>query len=94
MTTFKSTASARLTFVWLILSAITVVAWWLGPGHARAAMAADVSITVAVLAMALVKVRLVIQHFMEVRTAPRWLRLFTDIWIVVLWGAVMAIYLW
>jgi hypothetical protein len=31
---------------------------------------------------------------MEVRTAPVWLRLATDAWLVVLWGAVLTIYLW
>lgn len=94
MTISKTTANARLTYVWLILSAITIAAWWLGPGHMSGTSAASVPITVAVLAMALVKVRLVIQHFMEVRTAPRWLRYSTDLWLVALWGAVMAIYLW
>ncbi|ORW01412.1 cytochrome C oxidase subunit IV family protein [Mycobacterium kyorinense] len=88
------TTTARLTSVWLILSAITVAAWWLAPGHAHAPPGASVPITIAVLAMALVKVRLVIQQFMEVRTAPGWLRLFTDAWLVVLWGAVLVIYLW
>jgi hypothetical protein len=37
---------------------------------------------------------LIIRHFMEVRTAPRWLRLSTDGWLVALWGAVLVIYLW
>lgn len=88
------TATARLTYVWLILSAITIAAWWLGPAHARTGLVASAPITIAVLAMGLVKARLIIAHFMEVRTAPRWLRLFTDSWLVVLWGAILAIYLW
>lgn len=88
------TSSARLTSVWLVLSAITIVAWWLGPGHGPGAPAASVPITIAVVGMALIKVRLIIQHFMDVRTAPRWLRYFTDLWLVALWGAVLAIYLW
>ncbi|BBZ12100.1 cytochrome C oxidase subunit IV family protein [Mycobacterium branderi] len=86
------TATVRLTSVWLILSAITIAAWWLAPGPSHAT--ASVAITIAVLAMALVKVRLVIQQFMEVRTAPGWLKLFTDAWLVVLWGTVLVIYLW
>jgi caa(3)-type oxidase subunit IV len=89
-----STANARLTYVWLILSAITVAAWWLGPAHAQTGLVASVPITIAVLAMALVKARLIMAHFMEVRTAPRWLRMFTDIWLVALWGAILTIYLW
>lgn len=88
------TATARLTCVWLILSAITIATWWLGPAHAHGVLSASVSITIAVLAMALIKARLIIQHFMEVRTAPRWLRVGTDTWLIALWGAVLAIYLW
>jgi hypothetical protein len=44
--------------------------------------------------MALIKARFIIRYFMEVRTAPSWLRMATDAWLVVLWGAVLAIYLW
>lgn len=43
--------------------------------------------------MAVVKGRLVIQYFMEVRTSPRWLRLFTDIWLLAFWAAALTIYL-
>ena len=84
--------TARLTYVWLILCAVTIIAWALGSAHA--ALVASVPITVAVLVLALVKARLVIQEFMEVRTAPRWLRVFTDVWLVVLWGALLGIYLY
>jgi hypothetical protein len=52
-----------------------------------------VPITVGVLAIGLVKARLIIRHFMEVRTAPMWLRRFTDVWLIVLWGTILTIYL-
>jgi hypothetical protein len=91
MTTTKARA---ITYVWLILSAITLVSWFLGPARVAGPAAASVPITVAVLAMAFIKARLIIGYFMEVRTAPAWLRLATDAWLVVLWGAVLAIYLW
>ena len=55
---------------------------------------ASVPITVAVLAMVFIKARLIIGYFMEVRTAPVWLRLATDAWLIVLWGTILAIYLW
>ena len=87
------TGTARLTYVWLILCAITIVAWGLGSAHTPGTRVASVPITIAVLVMALIKARLVIQEFMEVRTAPRWLRVFTDVWLLVLWGALLAIYL-
>ncbi len=51
-------------------------------------------ITAVVLTLALVKSRLIIRYFMEVRTAPpRWLRSATDAWLVVLFGAAFVIYL-
>ena len=87
--------SARTTtYVWLILSAITVVSWWLAPGHHIGHAVASVPITVAVFALGFVKGRMIIQYFMEVRTAPRWLKVTTDAWLIVVWGAILAIYLY
>jgi Prokaryotic Cytochrome C oxidase subunit IV len=91
MTTTKARA---ITYVWIILSAITIVSWFLGPARVAGTVLASVPITVAVLAMAFIKARLIIRYFMEVRTAPVWLKLATDAWLVVLWGALLAIYLW
>ncbi|MUL83425.1 MULTISPECIES: cytochrome C oxidase subunit IV family protein [unclassified Mycolicibacterium] len=85
----------RITYVWLFLSVITVVSWWVGHlGGGGAQVGASVPITVVVLALAVLKSRLIIGHFMEVRTAPAWLRIGTDVWLAVLWGAVLVIYLW
>ncbi len=41
-----------------------------------------------------IKGRMIIRYFMEVRTAPRWLKLFTDSWLTILWTGVLAIYLY
>ena len=89
-----ATKSRAITYVWVILSAIAVVSWFLGPARVAGAVVASVPITVAVLAMAFIKARLIIGYFMEVRTAPVWLRLATDAWLIVLWGTILAIYLW
>jgi hypothetical protein len=80
--------------VWLVLCAITISTWWLAPGHRGGTAVASVPITVAVVALGFIKGRLIIRTFMEVRTAPRWLRLATDGWLVVLWAAVLGIYLY
>lgn len=88
------TAAARTTAVWTGLSAITVVSWFLAPAHHAEPVTASTAITIAVLTLALIKTRLIIGEFMEVRTAPVWLKLATDGWLVVLFGAIMAIYLW
>ena len=89
----KTDATARLTSVWIILSVITVVSWSCAPARSGTT-APSVPITIAVLGMALIKARLIIQYFMEVHTAPRWLRAFTDTWLVVLWAAILGIYLY
>lgn len=93
--TTTSTAARPVTIAWLALSAITVVSWWLAPGHSGAGPAvASVPITVAVVLLGFIKGRLIIRYFMEVRAAPRWLKIATDTWLTVLWVAVLAIYLW
>ena len=89
------TAARTTTYAWLVLSAITIVSWCLAPGHTRGtATAASVPITIAVILLGFIKGRLIIQYFMEVRTAPRWLKLFTDAWLTVLWAGVLVIYLY
>jgi hypothetical protein len=90
----ESRSARTTTYVWLILSAITVITWWLAPGHSGGHAVASVPITVAAVLLAFVKGRMIIRYFMEVRTAPRWLKITTDAWLLVLWGAILAIYLY
>jgi hypothetical protein len=86
--------SRAITGVWGALVLITIGTGWLAPSaHADHQAHASAAITVLVLALALIKSRLIIRYFMEVRTAPRWLRLATDGWLAALFGAVMVIYL-
>lgn len=82
-----------LTGSWLVLVAITVLAWWLAPGHSAGPVEPSLPITLTVLGLSAVKARLIIRNFMEVRSAPVWLRRATDAWLVVLWTAVLVIYL-
>ena len=82
-----------VTRTWLLLVAITVGSWWLAPAQYSDALQASVPITALALALTLIKSRLIIRQFMEVRTAPRWLKLATDGWLVVLFGAIFTIYL-
>lgn len=90
----KAAAHSRLTYVWLGLSAITILSWLLGrTAHDGGHVTASTPITIAVLAIGFVKGYLIIGEFMELRRAPRWLRRFTTAWLVVFWGAVLAIYL-
>ncbi|MGA9491801.1 MAG: cytochrome C oxidase subunit IV family protein [Mycobacterium sp.] len=89
----KSTSRA-VTVTWIALCAITVGSWWLAPGHGSGTALPSVGITTVVVVLGIIKVRLVIRHFMAVKTAPRWLKLSTDAWLVALWAAILAIYLY
>lgn len=75
--------SRRLTFVWLALCALTVAsavaAGTAGDGH-------QIALGLVVLLVGAIKVRLVLQEFMELRHAPNWLGRLTDAWL----GAVVT----
>jgi len=90
-----TTAATRTTtYAWIALCAITILSWWLAPAHGHGEpVGPSMPITVAVIALGFIKGRMIIRYFMEVRTAPRWIKLATDAWLVVLWAAVLAIYL-
>ncbi|MGK2318608.1 cytochrome C oxidase subunit IV family protein [Gordonia rhizosphera] len=72
-----------------VLCSITVLSWWLGHetgGHSTA-------IGLAVLAMAFVKVWLILRDFMEVRSAPRWLTLVTGGWLIIVAATSVTLFL-
>lgn len=79
-------------WVWAALTASTLIAWRLTPGH-TGTTGLDTGLIVGVVVLALVKCRLIIRYFMEVRRAPRWLRITTDIWLAATWIALLAVYL-
>jgi hypothetical protein len=79
----------RLFYVWLFLSALTILTWWLG-SHGAASSGA--LITYGVLLIALIKTRFVIRNFMEVREAPLWLQLACDAWLVLLFALLALFY--
>jgi hypothetical protein len=87
-------AARTTTYAWVILSAITIMSWWLAPPHDHGApAAASIPITIAVILLGFIKGRMIIRYFMEVRTAPRWLKMGTDAWLTALWVSVLVIYL-
>jgi hypothetical protein len=68
----------RLALTLLALSAITLAQ--LGVG--RSALEPNAAVTSCAIGIALVKVRVILREFMEVRHAPALLRRLTDLWIV------------
>jgi hypothetical protein len=88
------TDARRITYVWLVLSAVTIVTWLLGHAEQGYGRDATTAVALVVLAIAFGKAYLIIRHFMEVRSGPRWLRVFAGAWTVTLWGTIVGIYLW
>ena len=80
---------SRLTGVWALLSLLTLASWWTG---SRIDVHTYGLVTAGVLLFALIKSRLVIRYFMEVRFAPRWLRLTCDAWLILVFGMILALY--
>ncbi|MDL4813661.1 cytochrome C oxidase subunit IV family protein [Actinomadura opuntiae] len=84
----------RTVFVaWAALTAATVLAWLLTPGESQTATTLGNELVAAIVVLGLVKCRLIIRYFMEVRNAPRWLRAATDGWLAVLWLTLLVVYL-
>ena len=77
----KSGFDKRLLAVWLSLAAITLVQFAVDslPGHGIQSPGGW--ITIGVVAIALLKVRLILHEFMELRHAPRRLARLADLWV-------------
>lgn len=87
------TPAARLTLAWFALVAVTLLSWWIGARHGEAPFAPMPAVSLSVLAISAVKVRVILREFMEVRHAPALLHRVTDVWIALLFVAMVAAYL-
>ena len=81
-----------LILAWLVLITVTFASWWLGTSGDGAARRVDVAVTISVILIALLKTRLVFWYFMEVRSAPSWLRWACDGWLAALAAVIFALY--
>jgi hypothetical protein len=84
---------SRIAIVWLILMAATYASAGIGRAPDWSAGAATEA-TVAVLLIAILKARLVIYEFMEVRGAPAGLKLVVNAWLIVAFLALVAMWRW
>jgi len=71
----------RLLVAWLALSAITLTQLGVGSLAGPGALRPNALITVGAIGIALVKVRIIMREFMEVRHSPPWLCRLTDAWV-------------
>lgn len=76
----------QLIWRWAVLVCLTLLSLEGSPLLGTSALAAAV-----VLAIAFAKVRIVVRDFMEVRHAPRWLRLVLELWGVVVCATLIFI---
>jgi hypothetical protein len=88
------TLNRRITVVWAFLCVVTVVSWLLASARGHREFSPSAGVTIGILVAVAVKARLIIRRFMEVRTAPTWLRVVTDVWLTVLVGSIFALYQW
>ncbi|MDX1504214.1 MAG: cytochrome C oxidase subunit IV family protein [Spongiibacter sp.] len=74
------------THIWLSLMALTLCSWLLsaGPDVATGTIA-----TAVIIGIAVIKARMVMRYFMEVKSAPLWLRRGTDVWAGVMFAALL-----
>lgn len=85
-----------LTIVWAVLTLSTVASWFISQSGISQSGDREFQInvwaTVGVLTIAIVKAQLVIRYFMEVRFAPRWLKLTMISWTSLLLVLLLGFY--
>lgn len=80
-----------LILVWAFLTAITLASWYISQSGGIA-FQINTWITVSVLVISIIKAQMVIHYFMEVRFAPRWLKLTMISWSTMLLVLLLGFY--
>ena len=89
----ETTFNWRLFVVWLVLVGITLTHLWIDHAVGGGVIPkASTVVTVGAICLALVKVRIIMREFMEVRHAPQLLCLLTDTLVVVMAAALLGAY--
>lgn len=85
----KDLLFSRISIVWLLLVAATLVSWELGHGVGidSATLAGA-----AILLVTFIKLRFVMLDFMELRGAPRWMRTAGEGWIVLVCALLIGLF--
>jgi len=84
----------RLFVVWLILVGITVSYLLIDHTASQHGVATpSTAVTVGAICLALIKVRIIMREFMEVRGAPQLLCRLTDFWVLLMGVATLGVYL-
>jgi hypothetical protein len=83
----------RITAVWLALICATVLSWVLGTDHGLGSASDHRAASTAIISVAFTKVRFVGLYFMELRDAPLALRGVFEGYCIVVFAAVLGMYL-
>jgi hypothetical protein len=95
MNHLRTSPGVRINAIWGLTLVLTLVSTLLASQYSSSGpLTARTAETMAVLALAVVKVLCIIWNFMEVRDAPRWLRYCTIGWVGGLWFTIVVIYLY
>lgn len=79
----------RITLVWFLLVAATAFSWEMGHGAGFDDLRYA---SIAIIVVAFIKVRFVILEFMEIRTAPLFMRIIGATWCVVICTILVTLY--
>lgn len=82
----------RLALAWAALVGVTLVSWAMGASHGAGPVRPDAAVGMAAIAITLVKVRVIVREFMDVRSAPARLKQITDGWLALFGLAMVAAY--
>jgi len=89
----ETQAKKRLQVAWVVVVAITVIYLWIDrSADDRGVLVSSVAVTVAAIGLALVKFRIILREFMDVRHAPPLLRRLTDLLVAVIAVALLGAY--
>ena len=90
----KLPADRRLTVAWIVVVAVTLLYLVIDRSvDDDGAVGASTAASVAAIALALAKIRIIMREFMDVRHAPRVLRIVTDALVIVMGAALLGSYL-
>jgi hypothetical protein len=82
----------RLIATWIVLVGVTLLAWWIGARHGAGPLHTDAAVAIGAIAITLVKVRIIMREFMDVRSAGARLKHVTDAWLAVFGAAMLLAY--
>jgi hypothetical protein len=86
--------NTRLFVVWLVLVGITVSYLLIDHSATQHGVAtASALVTAGAICLALIKVRIIMREFMELRGAPQFLCRLTDFWVILMGVAMLGVYL-